>query len=613
MDRFVIDIGGLKLGSGFPIRIQTMTNTPTEDVKATLAQTIRCIEAGAELVRITTPTLKDVESLHEIHRMLRKDGFSTPLIADVHFNPKVAEAAARVVEKVRINPGNYIDKKNVHPAEFTEKEYAIELEKIHDRISPLLAVCKENGTAIRIGVNHGSLSDRIMSRFGDTPEGMVESAMEFLRICRAESFHQLVISMKASNTRIMIYATRMLHERMLKEGFLYPLHLGVTEAGEGEDGRIKSGAGIGTLLLEDIGDTIRVSLTEDPERELPVAKALAALSVRNKTIGNTEGQQINRVLHKPGKCSFSVRKTFQVANAGGSIRPVLISEYQEEKGIKQQADIVYMRHPDPLKDLDQQQVYICDEEAWTDLYQDQTNVFPLIEAEFFAHWRKSHSGAAYMLAEPRQLHPAFLDYLKDEKNCMLLLQSFTTDPSADIKKCITELDAYGIQLPVIPVLNFSEDEAESLQINASALAGPLLIDGLADGFWLRNAGNIDAEQVTSTAMGIMQACRLRTFRTEYIACPSCGRTLFNITEVLHKIRQRTSHLTHLKIGVMGCIVNGPGEMADADYGYVGAGPGKINLYKGREVVRKNIPQEEAVEELVSLIREMGDWREIQDS
>ncbi|MFN8207241.1 MAG: (E)-4-hydroxy-3-methylbut-2-enyl-diphosphate synthase [Bacteroidales bacterium] len=612
MENYVVNIGGLNIGHGFPIRIQTMTNTPTEDVKATLAQTIRCIEAGAELVRITTPTLKDVEALQEIHRLLRMEGFSAPLVADVHFNPRVAEAAARVVEKVRINPGNYIDKKNFDQPDYSDAAYALELEKIHERMSPLLSVCRQYGTAIRIGVNHGSLGDRIMNRFGDTPEGMVESAMEFLRICRAESFHQLVISMKASNTRIMIYATRMLHERMIKEGFLYPLHLGVTEAGEGEDGRIKSAAGIGTLLLEGIGDTIRVSLTEDPERELPVAKNLASLSLRNRTVVNDEETKVQVKVNAPPAFSFSRRPSLQLAIAGGSIRPVLISELQEHAGKEPKPDILYLRRPDPMHEPDAAQVYLFDEEAWTDLYQDHPNVFPLVEAEYFAHWRKTHSGTACMLAEPRHLHPAFLDYLVEEKNCVLFLQSFTSDPTGDIRNSIAELDARGIRLPVIPVFNFSEDEAESLQINAAALAGPLLIDGLADGYWLRNAGEIPAEQVNSTAMGIMQACRLRTFRTEYIACPSCGRTLFNITEVLQKIRERTNHLTHLKIGVMGCIVNGPGEMADADYGYVGAGPGKVNLYKGREVVRKNIPQEKAVEELVSLIKEMGDWKEIQE-
>jgi (E)-4-hydroxy-3-methylbut-2-enyl-diphosphate synthase len=610
----IVKVGEICLGGGEPIRVQTMTNTPTEDVRATLAQTIRCIEAGAELVRITTPTLQDVEFLEKIHKELRHAGYSTPLVADVHFNPRVAEAAARVVEKVRINPGNYTDKKKSAITAYTTSEYALELERVQERIRPLLAVCKEFGTALRIGVNHGSLSDRIMSHFGDTPEGMVESAMEFLNICRDENFHNLVLSMKASNTRIMCYATRMLYDRMMKEGTIYPLHLGVTEAGEGEDGRIKSSAGIGTLLMEGIGDTVRVSLTEDPEKEIPVARKLVSLVQKKRMPGpltvKASGNFIQDEMKAPeNRYRFISRSSNQVGIVGGGKPAILISENEKLNTYQAGPEFIYLRNPSLLLDLDPLQQYLCDAEAWSDLFHETANVFPLVEANLFFHWRKSEQHTAFLLLEPRHLDQLFLQFLKGETKTILLLQSFEQGKVEDLKEAVIRLQEEKINLPLILLFNFTEDEPEILQVKAAALAGSLLMDGQADGLWLRNAGEIAIQQVDSTAMGILQACRLRTYRTEYIACPSCGRTQFNIVEVLQKIREKTSHLTHLKIGVMGCIVNGPGEMADADYGYVGAGPGKVNLYKGRELVKKNIIQDEAVEALITLIKEQGDWIE----
>lgn len=514
-----VNIGGVPLGASNPIRIQSMTNTDTMNTLATVAQAIRMIEAGCEYVRITAPGLKEAKNLAVIKRELTNRGYHTPLIADIHFNPKAAELAASIVEKVRINPGNYTDKKLFHNMEFTDAEYVAELEKIHERLLPLLKICREYGTAIRIGTNHGSLSDRIMSRYGDTPLGMAESAMEFIRICETEGFHNLVLSMKSSNVKVMVQATRLLVSKMKAEKMAYPLHLGVTEAGDAEDGRIKSAAGIGTLLADGIGDTIRVSLTEAPEKELSVAKKLVEHAAAFKDAAPV--QLVGNIPFQP--YTYKKRKTTTIGNVGGNNLPVVITD------VSQIPEGVTVLKPDSL------------------------NV------------------------------------------------------TANFRCKIAQRNASGDFSPIICKLSYPAMDKDTFILHASADAAPMFVDGLADGLWLEAVG-ISQEETKETAYGILQATRARFTKTEFIACPSCGRTQFDIVKALKDIKERTAHLPGLKIGVMGCIVNGPGEMADADYGYVGAGNGKITLYKGKEIVRKNIPEADAVDALVQLIKDNGDWR-----
>ncbi len=605
----IVKVGNILLGGNFPIRIQSMANVDTLNTKACVEQAIRIVQAGGEMVRFTTQGIREAENLVNIKSELQKLSFNIPLIADVHFNPNVAEVAARIVEKVRINPGNYTDKKQFKQVDFTESEYQAELEKIHSRILPLIGICKEHGTAIRIGVNHGSLSDRIMNRYGDTPEGMVESAFEFLSIFEAEKFDQLVLSMKSSNTRVMIQATRLLYYKMQEKGLLYPIHLGLTEAGDGEDGRIKSAAGIGTLLAEGIGDTIRVSLTEAPEMEIPVAMKLARLSGRKKQEIPSPGFQISSV----NPVSYNRRKSEEVQNIGGSKLPVIIADSFDSKNLAASETlpefIYHDFYPEQNPASENTQLLIS-WDSWRDL--DSTkrkNCLPLIPAKAYAEGMASEISLRIILASVKETDAKLLKLLTADKNAILLLQCFEKDAALKMRKLFELINNAGCTIPVILNFNYAEDELESLQVKASADFGSLLLDGLGDGIWLRNLDSIHGQKVFSVAKGILQACRMRTFRTEYISCPSCGRTLFDITETLHQIRLKTSHLSHLKIAVMGCIVNGPGEMADADYGYVGAGPGKVTLYRSREVVKKNIPSEEAVEELINLIKVHGDWLE----
>lgn len=545
------------MGGEYPVRIQSMINTPTMNTAACVEQCKRLMDAGADYVRITTPSVRDAKNLSEIKKSLRAAGYDNPLIADVHFNPDIAEVAAHLVEKVRINPGNFIDKKGLIKLEYNDNSYKLELEKIHSRVLPLLHICRENGTAIRIGVNHGSLSDRIMSRYGDTPEGMVESAMEFLRIFISEGFNQTVVSMKSSNTRIMVQSTRLLVKKMLDEKMYFPVHLGVTEAGEGEDGIIKSAAGIGTLLGEGIGETIRVSLTGDPEPEIPVAREIVRYFAQR-----LHHHEINSSFElKYNPFEYKRRKSYPDGKTGGS-SPAQVVTDKLPGSVNAGEDIVYSRGS-----------------------QDNNIQLEMVSLSVAPSLVKTDLTGKVLVLTSNHIHYA-----------------------GEIKAILALLQAKGIDNPVIIHRKFNEPSLESLQIKAACDFGPVLTDGFADGLWIENEGNaISSSSIYQLCLNLLQACRLRMSKTEYIACPSCGRTLFDLKTTLGKIRSQTYHLKHLKIGVMGCIVNGPGEMADADYGYVGSGPGKITLYKNREVIKKNIPENIAVEELVNLIKENGDW------
>lgn len=597
----VVNIGNIPMGGTYPVRLQSMTNTPTHDTIGTAEQCKRIIDAGADYVRITTPTIADAENLANIKKLLHNSGYTNPLVADVHFNPKVAEIAARIVEKVRINPGNYADKKRFEQIEFSDQEYVLELERVHEKVLPLLNICKEYGTAIRIGVNHGSLSDRIMGRYGDTPEGMAESALEFLRIFEAEGFRQMVISMKSSNTRVMVESTRLLVRKMIGENMHYPLHLGVTEAGEGEDGIIKSAVGIGALLAEGIGETIRVSLTGDPEQEIPVARNI--VNYFSKRQAPASETNIQEIIPEHG-IEKKIRN--QVGIVGGKNLPVVIADWHNNPAPTQKPDFYYFL--DRVKiDLPKDNIYITSMKSWFVNYKGSSNVFPLYtDAEFTFYGEKSEH-LNFVLVSAQDLNPNLLFALETARRTVLIVETFHVNGSAEQHYLLEKLNEHGVKAPVIINRNYSEDDVCSFRVKSASDTGPLFIDGFGDGLWLRNAGNISREDIISASFGILQASRVRTTKTEYISCPSCGRTLFDLTTTISKIREKTSHLTHLKIGIMGCIVNGPGEMADADYGYVGAGPGKITLYKGKEVIKRNIPEENAVDELIALIKENGDW------
>jgi (E)-4-hydroxy-3-methylbut-2-enyl-diphosphate synthase len=548
----IVDIGNIPMGGENPIRLQSMTNTPTLDTEATVNQCIRVINAGADYVRITTPAVRDAENLVEIKKKLHKAGYQNPLIADVHFNPHVAEVSARIVEKVRINPGNYVDKKKFEHIEYTNEEYLFELERIHERILPLLKICKEYGTAIRIGVNHGSLSDRIMSRYGDSPEGMVESAMEFLRIFESEGFHRTVISMKSSNTRVMVYSTRLLVKKMLDEDMAYPVHLGVTEAGEGEDGIIRSAVGIGTLLSDGIGETIRVSLTGDPEQEIPVARSIVDYFNERKN-------------HQPIPSEF----------------PLDFNPFEYDRKIRLQVGKIGGSQP-------------------VKIVAGSTSV---TEEDFTVTNQNDLAASNFQLIDEK------ID-IKTEG--ILVFHSKHTNMPGNVRNALAQLKQAGINQPLVVKKSYKESDKQLLQIKAACDFGPLLVDGLTDGIWLENESTtIRNDEVYQLSLNLLQASRLRMSKTEYISCPSCGRTLFDLTSTIAKIRVRTSHLKHLKIAIMGCIVNGPGEMADADYGYVGTGPQKITLYKSKQVVKQNIHEANAVDELIDLIKANGDWVEPQ--
>lgn len=640
-----VKVGDLLLGNFHPIRIQTMTTTDTMDTERTVAQSIRCIEAGAELVRITAPSKKEAENLLNIKNELHKRGYKTPLVADIHFTPNAAEIAARIVEKVRVNPGNYVDKKKFEFKEYTDTAYQEEIERIRERFTPLIKICKEYGTAMRIGTNHGSLSDRIMSRYGDTPMGMVESAMEFLRIARDENYHQIILSMKASNPHVMVRACRLLIKTMMDEfGECYPLHLGVTEAGDGEDGRIKSAIGIGTLMEDGIGDTIRVSLTEEPEYELPVCREL--VERYNNRQNHQKITAITKLAYIP--TVFSRRKTKEVVNIGDKHVPVVIADYAEAVPTKDNltgigyryipnerfgkwrigdgaADYIYVadRYIDFL--LPETLKIICDAQSYENA-PDKKKYFPLFITDT---WLVKE----YPASELMNFVSLDTDKISNEKweqllaslnnTVVLCLYASNKHAMASVREKINDLMLHKIENPVILCVESYHSSIDEQLIHFSTEAGALFLEGMGDGIWIKNHPELvqnmkisgrtymeikdDHQFLNNTGFSILQATRTRISKTEYISCPSCGRTLFDLQSTTEKIRERTNHLKGVKIAVMGCIVNGPGEMADADFGYVGAGPGRITLYKGKEVVKRNIPAETAVDELIALLKESGVW------
>jgi (E)-4-hydroxy-3-methylbut-2-enyl-diphosphate synthase len=644
-----VKIGDVLIGNGHPIRVQTMTTTDTMDTMATVEQTIRCIAAGAELVRITAPSKKEAENLQLIKDELRKRGYNTPLVADIHFTPNAAEIAAKIVEKVRVNPGNYVDKKKFEQIDYTDAEYAEEIERIRERFTPLVLICKQYGTAMRIGTNHGSLSDRIMSRYGDTANGMVESAMEFLRIAREQDYHNIVLSMKSSNPQVMVQAYRLLVMHMQQEfGECYPLHLGVTEAGDGEDGRIKSAIGIGTLLADGIGDTIRVSLTEDPEFEIPVCNDLV------KSLPDPNYQSTVPQLEKPpySPVEYNRRKTFAIGNIGGKQVPVVIADLSRIENIQPEhlnsvgytynaatdkwnisdsaADYIFTGHqcisfalPGTLK-------VIVHPATWASLTNTE-KYLPIFSDKGYAETDVKSEHMNFVMVdcfnEPTNLNDyTIFDTLANDPTVVLCLSSTNQNNMQSVRRMFAELLLRKINNPVVLVSDSNCQTPDEHLIHFATQTGGLLLDGFGDGLCLgytaqagmnntQTTGRTylpvkDIYQFTNnTAFSILQATRTRISKTEYISCPSCGRTLFDLQETTAKIRAVTHHLKGVKIAIMGCIVNGPGEMADADFGYVGSGPGKITLYKNKDVVKRNVDSAVAVDELVNLLKENNAWVE----
>lgn len=597
----VVHVGNIPLGGNNPIRIQSMANVSTMDTEAAVQQAIRMIEAGAEYIRFTAQGEREARNLGEIRRALNAEGYTTPLVADIHFNPKAADAAAEEVEKVRINPGNYVDRlKTFNLVEYTDEEYAAELQKIRTRFVPFLHICREHGTAIRIGVNHGSLSDRIMSRYGDTPEGMVASCMEFLRICRDEHFPDVVISIKASNTVVMVKTVRLLVQTMDAEGMYYPLHLGVTEAGDGEDGRIKSAVGIGALLSDGIGDTIRVSLSEDPEAEMPVAR---------KLVGYIQERADALPIIAPEAVGFdpltsTTRISRVVEGIGGQFPPVVISDRTAgdfEFDHLSLPDYIYIGKEDP-DNLPDNFRLLVDAHFW----KERPNAFPYFIASEAEELKNYSAQLKFIRLTYNDLNDRVLEILHADKSVVVILSSHHRNYVGSVRAAMCRLQAAGCDVPVVLHRDYHETDIETLQLKSAADFGTLLLDGFGNGVMLHAEG-VGITAVDSCMFGILQATRKRISKTEYISCPSCGRTLYDLQSTIARIKEATSHLKGLKIGIMGCIVNGPGEMADADYGYVGAGRGQISLYKGKECVLKNIPEEEAVERLIQLIKENGDW------
>lgn len=613
-------VGKVGIGGKNPIRVQSMTVTNTMDTDATVEEAIRLVKAGCELVRITTPSIKESQNLQSIKDELYERGYDVPLVADIHFTPNAAEIAAQIVEKVRINPGNYTDRKQFKVVEYTDSAYQEEIERIRHRFVPLIRICKRNKTAIRIGVNHGSLSDRIMSRYGDTPLGMVESGLEFVRICEKEKFYNIVLSMKSSNPVVMVHANRLLAAKMIESGRIYPIHLGVTEAGEGEDGRIKSAIGIGTLLEDGIGDTIRVSLTEKPENEIPVAKSIVhryTIRKNHISINKLDNQIVNPF-------EFKRRKSIQIQNIGGANPPIIIIDFSRINNINQKelssfgykfsndkwhisdqaADFVFVGNQSINIELPSGLAIIQNAEVW----QNSKNSYPLFTSdEYFQTKRKKSEKLNFVSINSLEINTGILEKIKTDNNIVLILETDNLHGMVEQRRFIFELIKNNISVPIIIKRNYSRLDAKQLLIDSSIDMGALLIDGLIDGIWLES--NQSPKFINKTSFGILQATRSRITKTEYISCPSCGRTQFDLPEVTAQIRQETEHLKGVKIGIMGCIVNGPGEMADADYGYVGTGNGTIALYKRQEVVRKNISTKDAVKALIELIKEHGDWVE----
>jgi (E)-4-hydroxy-3-methylbut-2-enyl-diphosphate synthase len=630
-----VKVGNITIGGDNPIVVQSMTTVDTMDTEGSIEQSIRMIESGCQLVRITAPSIKEAENLRLIKAGLVERGYNTPLVADIHFTPNAAEVAATIVEKVRVNPGNYADKKKFEVFEYTDESYQAELDRIRDRFLPLVKICKSHGTAMRIGTNHGSLSDRIMSRYGDTPLGMVESALEFLRICEDENYFDIVISMKSSNTQVMVQAYRLLVQKLDEGGFKpYPLHLGVTEAGDGEDGRVKSAVGIGALLEDGLGDTVRVSLTEDPEFESPVVQKLI-----DRYQNRNEASGIRPIKNYPiDPFVYTKRETVEVANFGGGNVPrvltdVSVLESIVEKDLKQVGhfylpeldkwkmndqgcDYVFSGdHPIPfmlpngLKEIQNYKVWLMQD--------DRKNKYPALNLETFRHAEGFHKELNFLFLNDDEVEAA-IPLLNNEDRIVIVLHTVLEHKMQALRRAFVSLMESPINLPVVVKVSYPDQETEKTMLYSATDVGGLLIDGLGEGIML----GIELKSVSkksdwldqikfhnSVSFGVLQAARTRMSKTEYISCPSCGRTLFDLQETTAMIRKRTDHLKGVKIGIMGCIVNGPGEMADADYGYVGSGKGKITLYKGKEVMKKSVPSENAVDELIEIIRQDGQWIE----
>ena len=614
-----VAVGEVYVGGKNPIRIQSMTTTDTMDTEATIEQSIRMIEAGCEIVRITAPSIKEANNLKLIHLGLRERGYTVPLVADIHFTPNAAEAAARIVEKVRINPGNFADRKKFEIHDYSDKDYNEELERISHRFSPLVKVCKEYGTTMRVGTNHGSLSDRILSRYGDTPMGMVESAMEFLRICEYWNYHDIILSMKASNTQVMIQAYRLLVKKMTDETMNYPLHLGVTEAGDGEDGRIKSSVGIGSLLEDGIGDTIRVSLTEEPEHEIPVAKVIA-----KRYDSGVKISPIKPILSLPYDPYFHKRrKTVRVNNIGSEDVPRVFADLSQKDMISSEdlAPLGYLYSEDQdkwhISDQAVDYIYVGDKKIDFELpgtlliiqnsevWDSNSFSFPIFDIEDYKRGLSKSNKLNFIFLDQDTFTDELKQLLLQDKTLVVILKNSSDHSVMVQRKFSIDMINAGVTTPLIIKRDYKEISNLEFLIHSSTDIGSLLIDGLGDGVWIDF--NFDCGFVNQTVFGILQASRMRISKTEYISCPSCGRTLFDLQETTSSIRQVTDHLKGVKIGIMGCIVNGPGEMADADYGYVGTGAGYISLYKGQEVVKKNIPVDGAVDALINLIKEHGDW------
>ena len=620
-----VKIGNIEIGGNNPIRIQSMTTTDTMDTNATVNQSIRMINAGCELVRVTAPSIKDAKNLRNIKDELNKKGYNVPLVADIHFTPNAAEIAAEIVEKVRINPGNYADKKKFQQIEYDDKSYNDEIERIYERVSPLIKICKTNGTAMRIGTNHGSLSDRIMSRFGDTPLGMVESALEYLRICEDHNYHNIVLSMKASNPLVMVHAYRLLVDKLNNSNLKdYPLHLGVTEAGEGEDGRIKSAIGIGTLLDDGIGDTIRVSLTEEPEFESPVAKLL--VNRYNSRVNHTLIKQPKNINFSPFK--YEKRESNELFDIGGDNFPIVISSFSnlekldknkfENLGItyntkskiweKSDTSPDYIYIGDSLNTEGINYQFIVDYSSWLK-DRNKKNYYPLLTFNEFIDLDKNlfSDNINFLMIQTTDLEK--FKNIRIPENFILILNSNNEHFMPDMRSFF--LKNFNIKNPVILSKNFNLSYSDDLIIHSSTDIGGLFIQGYGDGIFIRNHSSEikEIKKINNLSFKILQAARVRVTSTDFISCPSCGRTLFDLQETTAMIRERTDHLKGLKIGIMGCIVNGPGEMADADYGYVGSGVDKITLYRGQEVVKRGINFKYGVDELVNLIKEDGNWIE----
>jgi len=599
-----VSIGNLKLGGANPIRLQSMTTTNTLDTQATAEQAMRIIDEGGELVRITTQGRREARNLENIHAMLRQNGYTTPLVADIHFNPNAAEIAASLIEKVRINPGNFADgAKKFRDHDTSEEAWQDGIELTREKLLPFLNICKKHGTAIRIGTNHGSLSDRIMSRYGDTPEGMVESCMEYLRICNEENFHQIVLSIKASNARIMVHTVRLLVAKMAAESMSYPLHLGVTEAGNGEDGRIKSAVGIGALLADGIGDTIRVSLTEDPEKEIPVAKKL--VDYFKQLEGHAPIKTVEAVDFNPFR--YSRLTTQSCLNIGGNHQPIVVQKITGSNisilNSSEKADYLYCGDSQCISTLGVNHKIICP----LDIYKQavtKENLYPLLAANEISS--ADNAKESFIKLSLNDINDSTIEQIKTLTKVVIVATTQHINALAEFRAIIWQLRKAGIRQPVILHRTYNESNTEMMQIQSGAELGILFLDGMGDGIFIENEA-IDPLALLSIQFGILQASRVRFSKTEYISCPGCGRTLFELQQITQSIKERTSHLKGLKIGIMGCIVNGIGEMADSDYGYIGSGPGTVSLFKQKELIKRNIPTTEALEELIILIKENGDW------